>query len=88
LNVDPKAHEIFDGSRDRTQRQGQVTGAAAGNSGQRQAAEVRCSGRGMAPSGSFRSGYSRWPADVKGKPVKPVRSTLDIGCLTGLVERA
>ena len=23
------------------------------------------------------------PADVKGRPVKPVRSTLDIGCLTG-----
>jgi four helix bundle protein len=26
---------------------------------------------------------SRWAADVKGKPVKPVRSTLDIGCSTG-----
>jgi four helix bundle protein len=37
-------------------------------------------------SGSFGGESSRWPADVKGKPVKPVRSTLDIGCLTGLRE--
>jgi hypothetical protein len=34
-------------------------------------------------SGSFKKRNSRRPADVKGKPVKPVRSTLDIGCLTG-----
>jgi four helix bundle protein len=38
---------------------------------------------GMVNSGSFKKGSSRWSADVKGKPVKPVRSTLDIGCLTG-----
>ena len=38
----------------------------------------------VATSGSFNTGNSRWAADVKGKPVKPVRSTLDIGCLTGL----
>ena len=30
-------------------------------------------------SGSFETGCSRWAADVKGKPVKPVRGTLDIG---------
>jgi hypothetical protein len=42
----------------------------------------------MAPSGSFKRVSSRWSADVKGEPVKPVRSTLDIGCLTGLGERA
>jgi four helix bundle protein len=35
-------------------------------------------------SGSFKRGSSRWSDDVKGKPVKPVRSTLDIVCLTGL----
>jgi four helix bundle protein len=34
-------------------------------------------------SGSFKRRSSRWPDDVKGKPVKPVRSTLDIVCLTG-----
>jgi four helix bundle protein len=34
-------------------------------------------------SGSFGGVHSRWPDDVKGKPVKPVRSTLDIVCLTG-----
>jgi four helix bundle protein len=34
-------------------------------------------------SGSFEGEGSRWPADVKGKPVEPVRSTLDIGSLTG-----
>jgi len=38
----------------------------------------------MVISGSFNKGSSRWAADVKGKPVKPVRRTLDIGCLTGL----
>jgi four helix bundle protein len=37
----------------------------------------------MVTSGSFGAKGSRWPADVKGKPVKPVRSTLDIGRLTG-----
>ena len=37
----------------------------------------------MVTSGSFKRGSSRWSADVKGKPVKPVRSSLDIGCLTG-----
>jgi four helix bundle protein len=37
----------------------------------------------MATSGSFEVGCSRWTADGKGKPVKPVRSTLDIGYLTG-----
>jgi hypothetical protein len=35
-------------------------------------------------SGSFKRKSSRWPADVKGKPIRSVRSTLDIGCLTGL----
>jgi four helix bundle protein len=34
-------------------------------------------------SGSFRREGSRWPFDVKGKPVEPVGSTLDIECLTG-----
>jgi four helix bundle protein len=34
-------------------------------------------------SGSFKRGSSRWSADVKGRPVKSVRSTLDIVCLTG-----
>jgi hypothetical protein len=34
-------------------------------------------------SGSFKRGGSRWPFDVKGEPVEPVRSTLDIECLTG-----
>jgi hypothetical protein len=38
----------------------------------------------MVTSGSFDIRCSRWAADVKGKPVKPVSSTLDIGCLTGL----
>ena len=33
--------------------------------------------------GRSRGKGSRWSADVKGKPVKPVRSILDIGCLTG-----
>ncbi|MCW8984170.1 MAG: four helix bundle protein [Thermoanaerobaculales bacterium] len=37
-------------------------------------------------SESFGGEGSRWPADVKGRPVKPVRSTLDIGCLTGSKE--
>jgi four helix bundle protein len=37
----------------------------------------------MVTSGSFGEEGSRWPDDVKGKPVKPVRSTLDIVCLTG-----
>jgi hypothetical protein len=64
------------------------TAAGTGNSGQPQAAVVRSSGGGMDPSGSFRPGYSRWPAGVKGEPVKPVRSTLDTGCLTGLGKRA
>ena len=27
-------------------------------------------------------GRSRWAADVKGKPVKPVRSSLNIACTT------
>jgi four helix bundle protein len=40
----------------------------------------------MATSGSFETGSSRRAADVKGKPVKPVRCTLDIGCTTGLGE--
>jgi len=35
------------------------------------------------PPGRSEGEGSRWPADVKGKPVEPVRSTLDIGCLTG-----
>ena len=35
------------------------------------------------PPGRSRKEGSRWPAAVKGKPVKPVRSTLDSGCLTG-----
>jgi hypothetical protein len=34
-------------------------------------------------SGSFETEGSRWPFDVKGKPVEPVRSTLDIEWLTG-----
>jgi four helix bundle protein len=37
-------------------------------------------------SGSFRKLHSRWAADVKGKPVKPVRGTLDTGCTTGSSE--
>jgi four helix bundle protein len=37
----------------------------------------------MVTSRSFGAERSRWPADVKGKPVKPVRSTLDIVRLTG-----
>jgi hypothetical protein len=37
----------------------------------------------MVTSGSFRKRGSRWAAEVKGKPVEPVRSTLDIGCTTG-----
>jgi len=37
----------------------------------------------MVTSESFRKRGSRWAAEVKGKPVKPVRSTLDIGCATG-----
>jgi four helix bundle protein len=37
----------------------------------------------MVTSGSFGLRDSRWAADVKGRPVKPVRSTLDIGCTTG-----
>ncbi len=28
-------------------------------------------------SGSFKRESSRWPRDVKGRPVKPVRSTFD-----------
>ena len=40
----------------------------------------------MVTSGSFGGEGSRWPAEVKGKPVKPVRSTLDFGCLTGSKE--
>jgi hypothetical protein len=32
---------------------------------------------------SFRKRGSRRAAEVKGKPVKPVRSPLDIGCATG-----
>jgi four helix bundle protein len=35
------------------------------------------------PPGRSKREDSRWPFDVKGKPVKPVRSTLDIECLTG-----
>jgi hypothetical protein len=42
----------------------------------------------MVISGSFNKGSSRWAADVKGKPVKPVRSTLDIDCTTGSREGA
>ena len=38
------------------------------------------------PPGRSGGEDSRWSADVKGKPVKPVRSTLDIGCLTGLTK--
>jgi hypothetical protein len=30
----------------------------------------------MVTSGSFNLGHSRWAADVKGKPVKPVRRSL------------
>jgi four helix bundle protein len=37
-------------------------------------------------SGSFNLGVAGEATDVKGKPVEPVRSTLDIGCLTGLRE--
>ena len=40
----------------------------------------------MITSGSFSLRDSRWAADVKGRPVKPVRSTLDIGRTTGLWE--
>jgi hypothetical protein len=54
-----------------------MTAAASG-------AAVRfCEAVGMVTSGSFNKGDSRWPFDVKGKPVKPVRSTLDIECLAG-----
>jgi four helix bundle protein len=38
----------------------------------------------MLTSGSFEIGSSRRAADVKGKPVKPVPCTLDIGYATGL----
>ena len=51
--------------------------------GQRPGAEIRFCEAVMVTSGSFRSRHSRWAADVKRKPVKLVRSTLDIGCLTG-----
>ena len=47
-------------------------------------AEVRVCEGVVVASGSFEAKDSRWPADFKGRPVKPVRSTLDIGCLTGL----
>jgi four helix bundle protein len=38
------------------------------------------------PPGRSDEKSSRWPFDVKGKPVEPVRGTLDIECLTGLRE--
>ena len=65
----------------RERRQRQVAGAATG-------AEIRFNDGGMVTSGSFNTGSSRWAADVKGKPVKPVRSTLDIVCTAGLGRRA
>ncbi len=34
----------------------------------------------------FREQGSRWLSEIKGKPVKPVRNTLDISCLTGSKE--
>jgi hypothetical protein len=41
----------------------------------------------MVTSGSFRErGVAGGAAEVKGKPVEPVRSTLDIGCPTGFRE--
>ena len=40
----------------------------------------------MVASGSFGLRDSRWEADVKGRPVKPVRSTLDIGLPPALEE--
>jgi len=50
------------------------------------AAEVRfCEGI-VVTSESFGGEGSRWAFEVKGKPVKPVRSTLDIECLTGILE--
>jgi four helix bundle protein len=41
----------------------------------------------MVTSGRSGGEGSRWPFDVKGKPVKPVRSTPDIECLTGFKGR-
>jgi four helix bundle protein len=40
----------------------------------------------MANSGSFDAQLAGESASVKGKPIKSVRSTLDIGCTTGLRE--
>ena len=45
-----------------------------------------CEG-GLVISESFGGEDSRWPADVKGKPDKPVRRTLDIVCHTGSKKR-
>ena len=67
-------------------KQGQQTAAVGSVGEQRQQTEaVDQRGDGsMVTSGSFWCRRSRWAADVKGKPVKPVRSTLDIGCPTGM----
>jgi four helix bundle protein len=40
----------------------------------------------MVTSGTFGKRDSRWAAEVKGKPVKPVHGTLDIDCTTGFGE--
>jgi len=81
------ATDIFgeDRGSDQVQRQASGTASRDRNQEQRQrsAAVARVCEGVVVTSGSFQMGCSRWPADVKGKPVKPVRRTLDIGRLTG-----
>ena len=69
--------ESLPGSHDHGPPQRQEPAAAAG-------AESRFSDGDMITSGSIVLGCSRWAPDVKGRPIKSVRSTLDIGCRTGL----
>jgi hypothetical protein len=82
------ATDIFGQDRGSSQVQRQVSGTASRyrNQEQRQisGATVRLREAVVVTSGSVKRGSSRWPADVKGRPVQPVRSTLDIGWLTGL----
>ena len=63
---------ISDSKQRRGQGQGQWPGAA-----------IRVREGVMVTSGPFKGEGSRWAAEVKGKPVEPVRGTLDLGCHTG-----
>ena len=83
MRLDASREAAAETLRGQRQESGAGLRSSVGSQGQRSG----CSRALWPPPDRSKWAGSRWPFDVKGKPVEPVRSTLDIECLTGSMGR-